>query len=122
MALLVESLYEDLGLWYPLLRLREAGAEVTTVENGATSYTSKHGYPAKANACVDRVSQAHTSLKSVRTSLRKTLPFTLLTCVPAPANLARSLPIAREPLHQSPARSLCTIGQPRGMAPASPVR
>jgi protease I len=57
-AMLVENLYEDLELWYPLLRLREAGAEVTTVGNGATSYTSKHGYPAKADTSVDHVSAA----------------------------------------------------------------
>jgi protease I len=57
-AMLVENLYEDLELWYPLLRLREAGAEVTTVGNGATSYTSKHGYPVKADTSVDHVSAA----------------------------------------------------------------
>jgi protease I len=38
--------------------LREAGAEVTTVGHGATSYTSKHGYPAKADTRVDHVSAA----------------------------------------------------------------
>jgi protease I len=57
-ALLVENLYEDLELWYPLLRLREAGAEVTTVGSGATSYTSKHGYPAQADTSADHVSAA----------------------------------------------------------------
>ena len=30
-AILVEKLYEDLELWYPALRLREAGATVTIV-------------------------------------------------------------------------------------------
>ncbi|MDQ7820924.1 MAG: type 1 glutamine amidotransferase domain-containing protein [Armatimonadota bacterium] len=49
-AVLVEDLYEDLELWYPVLRLREAGAEVTLVgpEAGVT-YKSKNGYPAKAD-------------------------------------------------------------------------
>jgi protease I len=48
-AVLVEDLYEDLELWYPVLRLREAGAQVTLVgpEAGAV-YKSKHGYPARA--------------------------------------------------------------------------
>ena len=43
---LVEDLYQELEAWYPLLRMREEGAEVTTVgtEAGVT-YKSKGGYP-----------------------------------------------------------------------------
>jgi protease I len=43
---LVEDLYQDLEAWYPLLRMREEGAEVITVgtEAGVT-YKSKGGYP-----------------------------------------------------------------------------
>ena len=44
-AILAENMYEDLELWYPALRLREAGAEVTLVGSGKDTYTSKHGYP-----------------------------------------------------------------------------
>lgn len=49
-AVLVEDLYEDLELWYPVYRLREEGAEVSLVgpEAGKT-YSSKHGYPAIAD-------------------------------------------------------------------------
>jgi protease I len=57
-AILLEDLYEDLEFWYPLFRLREAGAEVTVVGSGATGYTSKHGYPAQADTSADRVSAA----------------------------------------------------------------
>lgn len=32
-AILAENLYEDLELWYPLLRFREEGAEVVVVGN-----------------------------------------------------------------------------------------
>lgn len=40
------DVYEDLELWYPLLRMREAGAEVVIAGLEArTTYTSKHGYP-----------------------------------------------------------------------------
>jgi len=48
---LVEDLYQELEVWYPLLRMREAGAEVTTVgtEAGVT-YKSKTGYPVTAAA------------------------------------------------------------------------
>src|SRR6476659_3241889 len=49
-AVLVEKLYEDLELWYPVLRLREAGCAVKIVgPKAGESYASKHGYPAKAD-------------------------------------------------------------------------
>src|ERR671937_500996 len=57
-AILAENLYEDLELWYPALRLREAGAEVTIVGSGADTYTSKHGYPVQANTRAEEVRAA----------------------------------------------------------------
>jgi protease I len=57
-AILAENDYEDLELWYPLLRLRESGAEVTIVGAGAPSYTSKHGYPVPTDTSADRVNAA----------------------------------------------------------------
>src|SRR6185312_8140468 len=49
-AVLVEKFYEDLELWYPVLRLREAGMDVRIVgPKAGETYTSKHGYPAKAD-------------------------------------------------------------------------
>ena len=49
-AVLVEKLYEDLELWYPVYRLREAGCEVRIVgPKAGESYASKHGYPAKSD-------------------------------------------------------------------------
>jgi protease I len=45
-AILAEKLYEDLELWYPLIRMREAGAEVRVVgAEGDERYTGKHGLP-----------------------------------------------------------------------------
>lgn len=45
-AILAEDLYEDLELWYPLLRLKEEGAEAVVLGPGNTrEYHSKHGYP-----------------------------------------------------------------------------
>jgi protease I len=48
-AVLVEQLYQEMEVWYPVYRLREAGCAVELVgpEAGKT-YTSKLGYPAKA--------------------------------------------------------------------------
>ena len=49
-AILVEQQYQEMEVWYPLYRLREAGCKVTVVgpEAGAT-YPSKLGYPAKSD-------------------------------------------------------------------------
>jgi protease I len=56
-AILAESLYQELELWYPLLRLREAGAEVLVIGSGsAPSYNSKHGYPVQVDAPASDVS------------------------------------------------------------------
>ncbi len=58
-AVLVEQKYEELELWYPVLRFREAGATVRLVgpEAGKT-YPSKLGYPAKAEVAAADVSAA----------------------------------------------------------------
>ena len=55
-AVLVEKFYEDLELWYPVLRLREAGCDVKIVgPKAGESYPSKHGYPAKADVSASDV-------------------------------------------------------------------
>ena len=55
-AVLVENMYQELELWYPVLRLREAGAAVTIVGPTAGEvYASKLGYPAIAEAGVDDI-------------------------------------------------------------------
>ena len=49
-AVLVENLYQEMEVWYPLLRLREAGAEVITIASVAGEvYKSKLGYPVRAD-------------------------------------------------------------------------
>ena len=56
-ALLVEDLYQDLEVWYPLYRLREAGIEVLIVGTGTKAeYRGKYGYPITPTTTVDRVS------------------------------------------------------------------
>jgi protease I len=58
-AILAEDLYEDLELWYPLLRFREAGAEVVVVGPGpARTHTSKHGYEVTVDKLVSQVDAA----------------------------------------------------------------
>ncbi len=58
-AVLVEKFYEDLELWYPVMRLREAGALVKIVgPKAGETYASKHGYPAKAEVSAAEVKAA----------------------------------------------------------------
>jgi protease I len=58
-AVLAEDNYQDLELWYPLLRMREAGAEVKVIGTGsAETYTSKYGYPVTVDAAADEVKAA----------------------------------------------------------------
>ncbi len=58
-AILAETLYQDLELWYPLLRLQEEGAQVTVVGSGsASAYTGKFGYPVTVDRNADQVAAA----------------------------------------------------------------
>ncbi len=52
-AVLVEDLYQDLEVWYPILRLREEGFEVVVVGTGKGSYEGKHGYPIDEDLPID---------------------------------------------------------------------
>ncbi len=56
-AVLVEQQYQEMEVWYPVYRLREAGCQVTLVgpEAGQT-YPSKLGYPAKSEKGIKDVS------------------------------------------------------------------
>jgi protease I len=49
-AILIEQQYQELEVWYPLYRLREAGVNVITVASEAgKTYPSKLGYPCVAD-------------------------------------------------------------------------
>jgi protease I len=56
-AILVEKDYQDLEVWYPLLRLKEEGAIVFTVGTGSSEeYKGKYGYPLKVDRIASDVS------------------------------------------------------------------
>ncbi len=56
-AVLAENNYQTLELWYPVLRMREAGATVTLVGTGSDSgYASEAGYPVNVDAAADEIS------------------------------------------------------------------
>ena len=44
-AVLAEDLYQEMELWVPYYRLKEAGADVDILGTGKSSYASKNGYP-----------------------------------------------------------------------------
>ena len=50
----VDDLYEDLELWYPKLRLEEAGYATRLAGLERKTYTGKHGYPAAAERLLDQ--------------------------------------------------------------------
>src|SRR5262245_47439351 len=56
-AVLVEQQYQEMEVWYPVYRLREAGCQVTIVgpEAGQT-YPSKLGYPVTSDKAARDVS------------------------------------------------------------------
>jgi len=55
-AVLVDTLYQELEVWYPYYRLQEAGAEVVTAgPTAGAAYTSKLGYPVVAAISFDQL-------------------------------------------------------------------
>jgi len=55
----VGDIYEDLELWYPKLRLEEAGVEVVVAgEKAGVTYAGKHGYPCEADANLSEMAEA----------------------------------------------------------------
>ncbi|UCD58695.1 MAG: type 1 glutamine amidotransferase [Candidatus Hydrogenedentota bacterium] len=47
--ILVDEMYEDMELWYPKIRLTEAGATVKVAGVEKRKYHGKHGYPVDAD-------------------------------------------------------------------------
>ena len=52
---LVEQAYEDLELWYPKLRLEEAGMRVVVAGPERVRYLGKYGYPCMPDRTLDQV-------------------------------------------------------------------
>ena len=57
-AILAESMYQEMELWVPYYRFKEEGAEVKVVGTGAKSYASKSGYPVNADVSAEEVKAA----------------------------------------------------------------
>ncbi len=59
-VVLVEDGYQDLEVWYPLLRLREAGAKVVSVGPEKRLYKGKNGYPIEVDAGIAEIKAEET--------------------------------------------------------------
>lgn len=54
-AILADNIYQELEVWYPLYRFREAGAEVVVLgDKAGQTYTSKFGYPVTSQLAYDQ--------------------------------------------------------------------
>jgi len=53
-AVLVENDYQDMEVWVPLYRLREEGYRTVVVGPQAREYSSKHGYPIRAEVAASQ--------------------------------------------------------------------
>jgi protease I len=54
-AILVEKDYQDMEVWYPIFRLREAEIDVVTVGVNQTSYKGKYGYPIECSTLISKL-------------------------------------------------------------------
>src|SRR4051794_32890914 len=53
-AVLVDNVYQEMEVWYPLFRFLEAGATVVTIgAKAGETYTSKLGHPVKSQLSYD---------------------------------------------------------------------
>jgi protease I len=54
----LDDIYEDLELWYPKLRLEEAGYLTRLAAPALRTFTGKHGYPAQADLLINDAQSA----------------------------------------------------------------
>jgi protease I len=54
-AVFVANYYEELEFWYPLLRMKEEGADVSAIGPKKETYKGKNGLPATADYTIDQV-------------------------------------------------------------------
>ena len=52
----LDDVYEDLELWYPKLRLEEAGYRMRLAAESLRTFTGKHGYPATSDLLISQAS------------------------------------------------------------------
>ncbi|MCL6508707.1 MAG: type 1 glutamine amidotransferase [Bryobacteraceae bacterium] len=58
-AILVDNIYQDLEVWYPYYRFKEAGADVAILAAAAgEKYTGKYGYPIVSDRSYEQVRAA----------------------------------------------------------------
>ena len=58
LLILADDTYEDMELWYPKIRLTEAGATVRVAGVEKRTYHGKHGYPVEVNDTISAYNAA----------------------------------------------------------------
>lgn len=59
LLMFVDDIYEDLELWYPKLRMIEAGAHVSVAgPQAGVKYAGKHGYPCVSDSAIAEMEAA----------------------------------------------------------------
>lgn len=53
-AIFTENMFEDIELWYPYLRMKEAGAEVDVIAPRKKTYKGKNGLSIKADLRIEK--------------------------------------------------------------------
>jgi protease I len=53
--ILAADLYEDMELWYPKIRMKEAGFDVVVAAKEKKTYKGKNGYPVNADITLEEV-------------------------------------------------------------------
>ena len=97
--------YEDLELWYPKLRLIEAGVHVVVAgQQGDKVYRGKNGYPCKSDAALNDMDSSDFDIERIeRCCYHNASPRGIVSFC-AMNNLTRQEPVA-ESAFVAPARS-----------------
>ena len=81
-AILVDNDYQDQEVWVPLYRLREEGYETIVVGRVAGEYTSKYGYPIRADSAAETIPGRTSQCSMASAEVRSVV-------APSPASLNR---------------------------------
>ena len=75
-AILVDTMYQEMEVWYPLYRFQEAGATVITIgAKAGETYGSKLGYPVKSQLSYDEARMKYALSRPVNSGSALSIGF-----------------------------------------------
>ena len=99
--------FQEMEFWYPVLRLREIGADVVVIGvDGSEAASSMLGYPVVPNVAMKDVARRVRGADRSRRQRRRHSPTTApsVTSCARPRSAARASPPFRRPLRSPPMR------------------